>query len=253
MALLELEDVSVRFAGLTALSGVSFHLDPGEIKAVIGPNGAGKSTLFNVITGHLRPSGGTIRFDGRDVGGVPAHRAAALGMRRTFQNGGVFSALSVLDNVVAGLHERTGGSAIGAALLGRRTDRAEKAATAEALRLLATLGLDGLADRIAGDLSSGQQRLVEITRALAARTRLLLLDEPAVGLSAAERERLMSVLRDLAREGIAVLLVEHAIDMVMAVSDRIVVLNHGQTIAEGSPAEVRVHPAVLEAYLGHGA
>ena len=253
MPVLELEKVTVRLAGLTALSDVSFALEPGEIKAVIGPNGAGKSTLFNAITGYVRPSGGMVGFQGRDIAGLAPNRAAALGMRRTFQNGGVFAEMTVLENVLTGLHERTDGSPLGLAFFGPSAHRAERASTARARELLVAMGLSGLADRVAGDLSSDQQRLVEITRALAARARLLLLDEPAVGLSAAERRHLITVLRDLARDGIAILLVEHAIDLVMAVSDRIVVLNYGHIIAEGVPDAVRAHPAVLEAYLGHGA
>ena len=252
MPLVALEGISVNFAGLRALSDVSFSVEPGEIKAVIGPNGAGKSTLFNVITGYVRPSAGHVTFAGRQVAGLRPHVVAALGMRRTFQNGGVFPAMTVLENVLTGLSTLTPSTPLGLIFGGRRSRQAEVRATEEARSLLATMGLLQFADRRAGDLSSGQQRLVEITRALAAKTRLLLLDEPAVGLSAAERDHLVATLRSLAAEGMAVLLVEHAIDLVMSVSDEIVVLNYGQVIANGRPDHVRNHPKVLEAYLGQG-
>ena len=252
MPLLELAGVSVQFAGLKALTDVSFGLEPGEIKAVIGPNGAGKTTLFNAVTGYIRPSAGAIRFGGQDLAGLRPHAVSALGMRRTFQNGGIFPDMTVIENVLTGLNTRTPSTPLGLLFATPGSRRAERDATASALKLLDEMGLGALRDRRAADLSSGQQRLVEITRALAARTSLLLLDEPAVGLSSAERERLVGILRGLAATGIAVLLVEHAIDLVMSVSDRIVVLNYGQVIAEGVPDEIREHPRVLEAYLGTG-
>ncbi|WP_144630231.1 ABC transporter ATP-binding protein [Bordetella genomosp. 13] len=249
--LLQLDGVCVSFAGLKALRDVSFSLEPGRIGAVIGPNGAGKSTLFNTITGYVRPASGTVRFDGQALAGMKPHRIAQLGMRRTFQNGGAFGSMTVLENVLAGLHARTDSSPLGI-VLGLGGARAQEAqALRQARDLIALMGLDALSDRVTRDLSSGQQRIVEITRALAARTRLLLLDEPAVGLSGTERDHLMSVLRNLAGQGISILLVEHTIDMVMAISDAIVVLNYGQVIAAGTPDEIRAHPAVLEAYLGH--
>lgn len=251
MSLLELKGVSVAFAGLKALANVSFTLTAGQIAAVIGPNGAGKTTLFNAITGYVRPSDGTVHFKGHDLAGMPPHKISALGMRRTFQNGGAFGSMTVLENVLTGLNQQTGGSPLGIifGLSGAR--RAESAAVRKARELLELMGLSAYADRVTADLSSGQQRIVEITRALAAKTQLLLLDEPAVGLSGTEREHLINILRKLASEGISVLLVEHTIDMVMAVSEKVIVLNYGEVIANGTPAEIRDHPAVLEAYLGH--
>ena len=251
MALLELNEIRVDFAGLRALSEVSFALEASQILSVIGPNGAGKSTLFNVITGYVQPSKGGVRFAGQPIAGMQPHQISSLGMRRTFQNGGIFANMTVLENVLTGLNQLTASSPLSIIFGGATARRAEREATQKAQELLALMGLSALRDRIAADLSSGQQRLVEITRALAARTKVLLLDEPAVGLSLSERDHLMAVLRDLAREGIGILLVEHAIDLVMAVSDRIIVLNYGQIIASGRPDEIRSHPEVLEAYLGH--
>lgn len=252
MALLEVDGITVEFVGLKALADVSFHLDAGQVKAVIGPNGAGKSTLFNAITGYVRPTSGTVRFEGRNIIGRPPATISASGMRRTFQNGGVFAEMTVLENVLTGLNQRIGSNALGLLLGLPGANRIERSATLQALQLLETMGLADYADKRAADLSSGQQRLVEISRALAAKTSLLLLDEPAVGLSVAERSNLVATLRSLAAEGMAVLLVEHSIDLVMAVSDEIVVLNYGEVIAQGVPAAIRTHPAVLEAYLGHG-
>jgi branched-chain amino acid transport system ATP-binding protein len=250
MTLLQLEDVSVSFAGLKALSNVSFNLAAGEITSVIGPNGAGKSTLFNAITGYVRPRSGKVLFEGRDLAGLPPHRISALGMRRTFQNGGAFGSMTVLENVLTGLSQQIKGSILGIILGFPSSRRAESEAVNKARELLTLMGLSELADRVTSDLPSGQQRIVEITRTLAARTNLLLLDEPAVGLTGNERDHLVTVLRRLSSEGIAVLLVEHTIDMVMAISDKVIVLNYGQVIADGTPDKIRSHPAVLEAYLG---
>jgi branched-chain amino acid transport system ATP-binding protein len=250
--LLEVTDVTVRFGGLTAVAGVSFGVEPGEVRAIIGPNGAGKTSLFNAVTGHAPLATGTIRFRGERLDGLAPHDVSARGVRRTFQNGGLFGELTALENVLAGLHTEVRSGFFGV-LLGLPAARAaERQATARAREQLQLMGIGHLADQPARELSGGQQRMVEIVRALATRPPLLLLDEPAVGLAPAVREQLLGLIRRLVREeGIAVVLIEHAIEFVMSVSDRIVVLNDGKVIAEGTPAELPRNREVLEAYLGH--
>lgn len=249
-AVLSVDDVTVRFGGLVAVSGASFSLRAGEICALIGPNGAGKSTLFNAISGFVRTASGRVTFEGRDITGKRPDAISRLGMRRTFQNGGVLGKLTALENVLTGLHVATRRRIIGDALRLPAARKEEQASIDRAMEVLGALGIAGLRDAKAEDLASGQQRLVEIGRTLAQRSRLILLDEPAVGLSSVDRANLGALLKRLAGEGIAILLVEHVLELVMAVSDRIVVLNHGQIIANGTPEAVRRDPAVLEAYLG---
>jgi ABC-type branched-subunit amino acid transport system ATPase component len=250
MALLAVESVSVVFGGLAALHEVSLSVEAGTVCAVIGPNGAGKTTLFNAISGYEQPRSGTVRLDGHPITGLPAHAISRLGLRRTFQNGGVFGEMTVLENVIVGADRATKSSVPGVLFGLPRHRREERRAVADSLAMLARVGIDRLAQARMRDLSFGQQRLVEITRALISQPRILLLDEPAVGLSQAERDELATTLRQLASDGIAVLLVEHVIDLVMAVSDQVLVLNFGRVLAEGTPAEVRADQAVLEAYLG---
>jgi branched-chain amino acid transport system ATP-binding protein len=249
VALLELSDVTVRYGGLTAVAGVSFAVEPGEVRAIIGPNGAGKTSLFNAVTGHAPLAAGAIRFRGDRIDGLAPHVVSARGVRRTFQNGGLFTELTALENVLAGLHTEVPSGFLGVLLGLPGARRVERAATARARELLGLMGIGHLADR---PLSGGQQRMVEIVRALATRPPLLLLDEPAVGLAPAVREELLDIIRRLVRqEGIAVLLIEHAIEFVMTASDAILVLNEGKLIAQGTPAEVRGNRDVLQAYLGH--
>jgi len=251
VALLDVADVTVRYGGLTAVAGVSFEVEPGQVWAIIGPNGAGKTSLFNAITGHVTLAEGAIRFRGERIDGLTPHQVAARGIRRTFQTGGLFGELTALENVLTGLHTEIRSSFLGV-LLGLPGARAaERAATARARQLLELLGIGHVADRPAAALSGGQQRMVEIVRALATRPPLLLLDEPAVGLAPAVREQLLDVIRRLVRaEGIAVVLIEHAIEFVMSVSDTILVLNEGKVIARGTPADLPRNREVLEAYLG---
>jgi branched-chain amino acid transport system ATP-binding protein len=249
--LLELRDVTVRFGGLVAVNGVSFRVEKGEICALIGPNGAGKTSLFNAVSGNVVATSGSILFRGEEIRLLTPHEISARGARRTFQNGGLFADLTALENVLVGLHAQIDSGFFGL-LFGRHSAAAEAAATARARELLALMGVGAVADQKAGALSGGQQRIVEIVRALATNPPLLLLDEPAVGLSPPARQQLAVVIRSLARErGVGILLIEHAIELVMSVADRVIVLNEGRKVADAPPAEVRADRAVLEAYLGH--
>lgn len=250
--LLEVRDVTVRFGGLVAVDRVSFALEAGEICALIGPNGAGKSTLFNAIAGNVLVNAGQILFRGREITGASPHEIAAMGIRRTFQNGGLFPHLTVLENVLVGLHTSVS-SGVAGLVLGRPSSvERERDATRQALRKLDLMEAAHLAGHRADALSGGQQRIVEIVRAIAPDPPLLLLDEPAVGLSPPMRERLGANVRRLAKEhGIGILIVEHAIELVMRLSDRVLVLNYGRKVADAPPEVVRADRNVLEAYLGH--
>ncbi len=244
-------DVIVRFGGLIAVDRVSFDLHPGEICALIGPNGAGKTTLFNAVSGNVLVDGGSIRFCGEEIAGLTPHEVSARGVRRTFQNGGLFPELTALENVLVGLHAQVGSGFLGL-LFGRHSAAAESSATARARELLSVMGIAHIAEQKAGALSGGQQRMVEIVRALATDPPLLLLDEPAVGLSPPARRQLAEVVCDLARtRRIGILLIEHAIELVMSVADRVIVLNDGRKVVDAPPDQVRADRAVLEAYLGH--
>lgn len=250
--LLEVQELSVRFAGLDALRDVSLNLAPGQILAVIGPNGAGKTTLFNAISGYVRPTGGQVRLKGQDIAGASPHEIARHGIRRTFQNGGLFPALTVLENVLTGLHAQTEGNFLDVLLGRERTLASEREMIARARELLALMQMEKMADIRAADLSGGQQRIVEIVRTVASDPPVLLLDEPAVGLSPLARDQMMQIIHRMAGEkGVGVLLIEHAVELVMAGADRIMVMAAGQRIAEGTPAEIREDRTVLEAYLGH--
>ncbi len=249
--MLDVTDLSVRFGGLTAVSDLSFSVRQGEVFTMMGPNGAGKTTAFNAIGGFVRASAGRVRFLGQDLIGLPPEKIAALGIRRTFQNNGILREMTVLENVLTGLELDTPSTFWGSALGLPASARAEREAVAKARRMLADMGIADLEQRSAGDLSFGQQRLVEIARALVAGAKLIMLDEPAVGLSPSERANLAATLRQLAGTGITILLVEHVQDLVMAVSDQVLVLNYGKRIALCEPAEIKNNTEVLEAYLGH--
>jgi branched-chain amino acid transport system ATP-binding protein len=251
-ALLQASDVTVRFGGLTAVDHVSFAVESGEICALIGPNGAGKSTLFNAIAGNVVLSAGRVLFRGGAIDGLSPHEIAALGIRRTFQNGGLFGHLTVLENVLAGLHTTVPSRLLGLLCGSRSSAASEAVATRRATEALRLMDAGHLAAQRADALSVGQQRIIEIVRAIATDPPVLLLDEPAVGLSPPMRERLGGNIRRLARErGIGIVLVEHAIELVMNVSDRVIVLNYGRKVADGTPEAIRADRTVLEAYLGH--
>jgi branched-chain amino acid transport system ATP-binding protein len=250
--LLKVQGVSVNFSGLKALANVTFDAHAGEVRAVIGPNGAGKTTLFNAISGYVESTEGTIYFKGTPIHGLAPHDISIKGVRRTFQNGGLFPELTALENVLAGLHMHIDGSFLGIVMGLGEAREAEREGIARARRLLDLMDLGAIADQPVKDLSGGQQRMVEIVRTLATEPPLLLLDEPVVGLAPPMRDRMMEIIRRLAgEEGIGIMLIEHVIDLVMSGSDVIVVLSSGEVIAEGTPDEIRQNREVLEAYLGH--
>jgi branched-chain amino acid transport system ATP-binding protein len=248
--LLALHAITRRFAGLTALEDVALAVMPGTIHALIGPNGAGKTTLFNLITGLLPPSGGSIHFQGRPITRLPAHRRTALGLARTFQNIRLFPSLPVLENVLTGLHPRLSAGLLPTLLRLPRFRAEERAAVARARAVLDLTGLAAAAERPAGSLSYGDQRRLEIARALAPAPALLLLDEPAAGMNPAETAALATLLRRLPGMGTTLLLVEHDMGFVMGLSDHVTVLNFGRRIFDGRPEAARRDRGVIAAYLG---
>ena len=245
MALLETHDLSKAFGALTAVNAVSLRVEAGTLHSIIGPNGAGKTTLFNLLTGTFPPSAGRIVFDGSDITGTPAHRIAHLGLARSFQRTNVFPAFSLLDNVWLAAFAC---SKSWRGLLWRRTDRYPEA-TAQARAALADVGLGEKADQPAREISHGEQRQLELAIALAAAPRVLLLDEPAAGLSPEETRKLVALVRAL-KGRYTIVLIEHKMDIIMSVSDRISVMHFGRLIAEGTPAEIQRNREVRRAYLG---
>jgi branched-chain amino acid transport system ATP-binding protein len=250
---LSVEHVSVHFGGLTAVADMSFAVREGEVVGLIGPNGAGKTTAFNVITGFLRPSAGAIRYRGAPLNGLRPHEVAGRGLVRTFQRTSVFHNNTVFENVLIGLH-RHGQSSLWDALLALPRERASERQLADAVaEILELVGIAGHASELAGTLSYGEQRLLGVAVALAARPTMLLLDEPVSGMNATETAKVMQLIDKIRRSGITILLVEHDMPMVMGVSDRIVVLNYGRIIAEGPPLAIQRDPEVVRAYLGQSA
>jgi branched-chain amino acid transport system ATP-binding protein len=252
MTLLSLGGVTRRYGGLVAVDTVDLDVAEGGVTAVIGPNGAGKTTLFNLVSGFQKPNAGRIVFAGEDITMRLPEQIAASGLVRTFQLVQLFQNLSVLENIQVGCHLHTRGGIFSALMRSRATRETEREVDARARELLDFVGLEGAADSEARALAYGQQRLLEIARALAAKPKLLLLDEPAAGLSADESKRLSAAIRDIARRGTTVLLIEHDMKLVMNTADTIAVMDFGRKIAEGTPAAIRENPAVITAYLGAG-
>jgi len=250
-ALLRIDNIGVSFGGVQALSGVTLDVSRGDIFAVIGPNGAGKTTLFNVISGLYRPRQGRVVLDGRDITGLPPHVLARRGLSRTFQNLQVFFRMSAVENVMVGRHMHEKSNALAHMLALPSVIRQNRQSRDVALELLALVGLSPLADHPAGSLPYGALKRLEIARALAAEPHILLLDEPAAGCNPIETDEVDEVIKAISRRAITVVLVEHDMRLVMKISNRIHVLDHGMTLAEGDAAAVRANPAVIAAYLGN--
>ena len=249
-ALFRGDRLSKSFGGVQAVRDISLTVPRGGVLAIIGPNGAGKSTLLNLMSGLHRPDAGTMRFDGVDLTGLPAHRRVRLGLGRTFQKIRIFGALSVLDNVVAGFHVHHDIPAWQYVVHGAAFRRDYARCREQARQLLGFVGLGSRASVLAASLAYGERRMLELARALATSPRLLMIDEPAAGLNAAEVERLLDRIAELRARGMTIVVVEHNMDLVMKIADRVLVMDYGQHLFEGTPAEVQTNPAVIAAYLG---
>jgi len=249
-ALLEVRGLHHWFGGLHVIDDVSFSCRPGIVKAIIGPNGAGKTTLFNLVAGTFRPAKGSISFAGQAITGLPCHGIAARGVSRTFQATRLFPRMSVMENVMVGMHTRTRHGFLAGCLGPAFTSREEARIRASCMAVLERLGIGALRDREAQDLPFGRQRVVELARALAAEPRLLLLDEPACGLNPRETEEMAGLISGIRGQGTTVLVVEHDMSLVMGISDEVLVLSYGRRIAEGTPREIQSNAEVVSVYLG---
>lgn len=248
---LELQQISVKFGGLVALNAVDLTVRRGEILSVIGPNGAGKTTLFNIMTGIYQPSSGKVLYEKQPIHKLKPYKRVELGIARTFQNTRLLKHLTVLENVLVAHHECNKESLLAAIFSGKTAQQKRERIVEECIQKLEIVGLAAKVDQLAGSLPYGEQRLLEIARALATNCKLLLLDEPAAGMNQTEKRELMQKIKQLSKEyNIEIVLIEHDIGMIMEISDRIVVLNYGEKIAEGTPTEIQSNPQVISAYLG---
>ena len=248
--MLEITHLSKRFGGLAAVNDVSTVIEAGKINAIIGPNGAGKTTFFNLISGTHPPTSGRITFKGHDVTGLRADQVAQLGVSRTFQSTALFDMASVLDNLIVGHRLRTRSGLLDVLLNSARLQKEERACREKARSALDFVGLSHIANRLAGDITQEERKRVAFALALATEPTLVLLDEPAGGVNPEETAGLAELIRKMVRNGLTVCLIEHKMDMIMRLADKILVLNYGEKIAEGTPAEIRANPAVIDAYLG---